>query len=71
MLDEQQHKCKLSGMPIEFIRKANGNTASVDRIDSTIGYLQSNVQLLHRDVNMMKQSFTQSYFLEMCGRISK
>jgi hypothetical protein len=71
MLDEQQHKCKLSGVPIEFIRKANGNTASVDRIDSTIGYLQSNVQLLHRDVNMMKQSFTQSYFLEMCGRISK
>ena len=71
LLEEHEHKCNLSGMPIGFSRRANGNTASVDRIDNTIGYLQSNVQLLHKDVNMMKHAWPQDYFLELCHNISR
>jgi len=71
MLEEQEFKCNLSGVPIFFIRKANGNTASVDRIDSSKGYTQDNTQLVHVHINMMKQHYNQEYFIEMCKNVSQ
>ncbi len=66
----QEGKCSLSGMPIGWAEVSSLHTASIDRIDSGKGYINSNIQLLHKDVNMMKQSFSQEYFVEVCKAIS-
>lgn len=74
---EQHKKCALTGLPISFSndrvrsQKHNGIkcTASLDRIDSKKGYTKENVQLVHKDVNIMKNHFDQDYFIEICKAI--
>ena len=66
LLEEQEYKCKLSGLPIS----AKYKTASLDRIDSSQGYVVGNVQWLHKDVNMMKRHYNQDYFILLCKKIS-
>ena len=66
----QEGRCALSGMPIGWAEIGPKHTASIDRIDSSKGYLKDNVQLLHKDVNFMKQQFNQEYFIEVCKAIS-
>jgi hypothetical protein len=46
------------------------SSASLDRIDSSIGYIDGNVQWLAGKVNMMKQSYTQEEFIEMCVAVA-
>lgn len=62
--------CALSGMPIDWSKKGRVHTASIDRIDPTIGYLPTNIQLVHKDINRMKQSFQQLYFITLCHSVS-
>jgi hypothetical protein len=71
---KQNKKCALSGLPIfiNFARKTGGpHNASLDRIDSSLGYIPNNVQWLHKDVNMMKRNYDQNYFLDLCLQISE
>ena len=67
LLEKQQNKCALSGLPISIRSK----TASLDRIDSSLGYTENNVQWLHKDVNMMKRHYTTEYFTELCKLVSQ
>lgn len=67
---KQNNKCALSGMSIGWSKTGLTATASIDRIDSSEGYLMENVQLVHKDVNFMKQQFDQTYFIEMCKAIA-
>ena len=75
ILEIQEHKCKLSGIEIYFNKYENCGTtrgnASIDRIDSNIGYVSGNIQLLDKHVNMAKQRLSQDEFLDMCARIAK
>ncbi len=79
LLINQDFKCALSGLDIvagygNKISNRNGpdgptkkkHTASLDRINSSIGYVKENVQWLHVDVNFMKHAYDQDYFLEIC-----
>jgi len=70
---EQNRKCKLSGIEIKFPAKYKDKsyTASLDRIDSSKGYIEGNVQWVHKDVNMMKRIYNNKYFIEMCKLIAK
>ena len=80
---KQDKKCSLSGLPIDFINTNQGNinrkeskydlicTASPDRIDSNKGYTKDNVQLVHKDVNMIKKEYDQDYFLKLCQLITE
>jgi hypothetical protein len=45
-------------------------TASLDRINSDKGYIKDNIQLVHKDINMMKNDYDQDYFINMCNLIS-
>lgn len=66
-------KCKLSGEDIQFGRhwnKLSDQTASLDRIDNTKGYIMGNVQWVHKDINFMKGQLTQERFTELCKYIS-
>lgn len=67
---KQNKKCSLSGLDIDFIKRENGISASIDRIDSYVDYLEGNIQLVHKDVNLMKNHFSQDYFLNMCEKIT-
>ena len=67
---KQEGVCFLSGMPIGWSEVGVKHTASLDRIDSSGDYVIENVQLVHKDINMMKQSFDQEYFILMCSTIS-
>lgn len=69
----QDKKCAISRLSISFdsnfkVRDKNV-TASLDRIDSKKDYIEGNVQWVHKDINKMKQDYTQKEFIEMCCRI--
>jgi hypothetical protein len=70
LLEKQDYKCALSGMPIGFGKTNESFTASLDRIDSKKCYEADNVQWVHCDVNLMKMHLDEKYFLEMCKIIN-
>jgi hypothetical protein len=69
---EQHRKCALSEIPLCFPKtgKDRSGTASLDRIDSSEGYIEGNVQWVHKDVNKMKNVFDNQYFINVCKCIS-
>lgn len=46
-------------------------TASVDRIDNNIGYIKSNIQITHKEVNMSRKNLTIEYYKELCTLVSE
>lgn len=69
----QNRKCALSGDSIWFSnwQTASQQTASLDRIDSSKGYVEGNVQWLHKDVNVAKQDKSDEEFVEMCKKVAR
>ena len=68
----QEGKCALSGVALSWGEEADGTFhISIDRIDSSKEYELSNIQLVHKDVNLMKNHFPQEYFIETCRRIAE
>jgi hypothetical protein len=63
---KQNRKCNLTGLDIEFKKKKSPQTASLDRIDSSKGYTENNVQWVHKDINIIKQDYSLSEFLNYC-----
>lgn len=70
LYEEQEGVCALSGWPIGWPDKGLTSTVSIDRIDSSEGYLLGNVQLVHKDVNMAKRHYAQDYFVAMCAAVA-
>lgn len=67
----QNRKCALTGEVLQFDtswRKGDGN-ASLDRIDSSKGYVKGNIQWVHKDINMMKKDYSDDYFIKMCKKV--
>jgi hypothetical protein len=65
----QDRKCVLTNWPIGFnktYRAVTTKTASLDRIDSTKGYVEGNLQWVHRDINKAKKNIPDDYFIRMC-----
>lgn len=74
LLERQQYRCALTGIPIGFAAGIKGRfegqtTASLDRIDSDLSYKVGNVQWVHRDINRMKSFFVQDHFIELCRKV--
>ena len=69
---KQDRKCSLTGLILSFPKKFNDKswTASLDRIDSSKGYIEGNVQWVHKDINMMKRIYTQEHFIKMCNLVT-
>jgi len=68
LYESQNGKCALSQVPIKFGRVyfKYETTASLDRIDSSKGYIEGNVQWVHKLVNLMKNSISQEDFIQIC-----
>lgn len=70
---KQDKRCALTGIVIGFgtsKRDVANRTASLDRIDSSKGYIPSNIQWVHKELNMMKQGLSQAKFIEYCKLVS-
>lgn len=78
LLEKQDFKCALSNIHITMSKhyavdrgnKISKTTASLDRIDSSKGYIENNVQWVHKDINIMKNKFNNNYFIEICKLIT-
>lgn len=73
LFQRQGGRCVLSGLTIGFPRKFKDTcaTASLDRIDSTLGYTVDNVQWLHKDINTMKNNHKEPYFIDLCQAVAR
>jgi hypothetical protein len=52
-------------------RKAHDGNASLDRIDSSLGYIITNVQWIDKEVNYAKQEMTNEQFIKMCKKVTE
>ena len=67
LLEKQDFKCALSGLSLvrDLDLPETENTGSVDRIDSSVGYVEGNVQWVLKDINNMKMNLTEDRLLEL------
>lgn len=73
---KQNRLCALSGIELSFPKTGRNedykmSTASLDRIDSSMGYVKGNVQWVHKTINIMKNVYSQDVFIEMCKKVSQ
>ena len=75
LLIKQDFKCALTGIHIEGGYFKHGGykipTCSLDRIDSSKGYIEGNVQWLFAPINTMKMSLSQEDFINYCKLIAE
>jgi len=65
LFEAQNKKCALSGLKLAFDTvRSRQTTASLDRIDSSEGYVVGNVQWVHKDINQMKMDMPEKRFFE-------
>lgn len=70
LYEHQNGKCALTGMDIYFNDyNLDQKTASLDRIDSSKGYIPGNVQWVHKEINRMKSNFPTDGFLRWCNLV--
>lgn len=71
---KQNECCALTGIRLTIHNRRkdkNKIDASLDRIDSSKGYTIENLQWVHKDVNKMKNTFTDERFIEICNLVAK
>lgn len=62
---EQNSRCKLTGIELNH-KTIYEVTASLDRVDSTKGYIEGNVQWIHKKINFCKNSLSDDEFINIC-----
>lgn len=70
----QDRKCALTGEEIYFQKRRSDEsdlTASLDRIDSSIGYIEGNVQWVHKKINQIKWDLNIEELVIWCKKIIK
>lgn len=68
----QDGQCALSKVPLVLDNNKYPNTtASLDRIDSKIGYVTSNVWWIHKTLNNMKSDLDLDVFLYWCRVVAE
>jgi hypothetical protein len=67
--EDQQGKCPITGVELQLKQSYNKNyQASLDRIDSSKGYIKGNIQWVHKHVNKMKSNKSDYEFLNWCRK---
>lgn len=68
MYESYNGKCALTGWDVSI--DYYNQTASLDRIDNSRGYLPDNIQWVHTMVNMSKNKYDQGDFIAMCKAVT-
>lgn len=63
---DQQGRCAFTGIALQKYPR----TWSIDRIDNSCGYTPGNVQLVFKEINLMRGSLTVEKFVAYCHQIS-
>jgi hypothetical protein len=69
---KQNKKCAITGWDLSIwknSKKTMEGNASLDRIDSSIGYDIDNVQWVDKEINRFKNHYPMDEFLEMCKMV--
>ena len=71
LYDDQQGRCALSGEKLTLPKDSRDTSynVSVDRIDSSIGYIPSNIQLVTKQINIMKNKLSDEVFINLCADV--
>lgn len=77
MGEDQNWDCALTGDPLEFQRGGqnwlgkwcNPKSCTIDRIDSSQGYIIGNIQLVTWEANCLKQHLHNDEFKDFCERV--
>lgn len=69
LLESQNFICPLTGRELIMCWDRKKNTASLDRIDSSKGYEEGNLQWIHVDANIAKNDLSMSDFVKLCEDI--
>ncbi len=71
----QDGRCALTGVEISlnkrYAARDHTQTASLDRIDSNVGYIKNNIQWVDKNINMLKRGVTQEEFIHLCKRVAR
>jgi len=62
---QQNRKCAYTNRPLVLMK-----TASLDRIDSSKGYVKGNVEWVHKDVNKAKMELSEKAFIKLCKEVA-
>lgn len=65
VLEKNGFVCAISGVSLDK------DTWSLDRINSKEGYTRENIQYVHKDINIMKNKYSQEYFIKMCKAVAE
>ena len=67
----QNGRCALTGWPMtmELAKGVVSTNCSIDRVDSTVGYVPGNVQLVCRAANVAKHDLSPGDFLQLCKAV--
>lgn len=72
---KQQGKCRYSNLelslPNSFSEWLKPEIMSIDRINPHIGYTVENTQIVSKEINMMKNIFTEENFINKCRLVSE
>ena len=68
----QDKKCAITGIDLHFdTEKINsGFISSLDRIDSTLGYVEGNLRWIYTPLNVMKNCYSDEYFYILCNLVA-
>lgn len=75
---QQKGRCNLSGVELNISTTIGKNhnldrsnhTASLDRIDNKLPYVEGNVQWIHKTLNAMRRQYSVEEFVLWCSRVS-
>ena len=68
LYEDQGGACAISGL--EMACKTHDiNNLSIDRIDSSIGYIEGNIQLVCSIINKMKNEYSMETFMNECKNV--
>lgn len=69
----QEGKCAYTGIVLSLVKKDTGwskSTASLDRKDSSKGYIKENIQWVHKAINRMKLDLPEEAFIKYCKLVA-
>lgn len=69
----QKRRCALSGITLMFAptgKTRQLQTASLDRIDNSKGYVKGNIQWVHKHLNNMKMTLSNDDFIKWCLEVT-
>lgn len=73
LFQAQDGKCYFTGVQLNFNRSTRDpteQTASLDRLDSSLGYVVGNVAWVHKRINKMKTDYSKEEFLHWCRAVA-